>query len=114
MGGSANDSSLTPFLPPSPNFVSAVHAPPVPVIDVTCDIVMDQTVTPALTSLEIVLDGVPETPGGFVWTGPTVFQIIASAPAVSTLVVNLLTLDSNLRSLAGSFMRAPQSVIGFP
>lgn len=75
---------------------------------------MDETVTPALASLQVVLDGVPETPGSFVWTSSTAFQLGISGFAGATLVVKLLVRDSGLRSLGGSIARAPQSVIAFP
>ncbi len=114
MGGSANDSSRTPFLPPSPNLISATNTPPSLSVQVTVDIAMDQTVTPALTSFEVVVDGVPETPTSFIWFTATVFDLGFATAATTDLVVNLLTTDSDLRSLEGSFMRAPQSVIGFP
>ena len=114
MGGSANDSSRTSFLPPRPLFLSATHAPPIATVTVSWDRDMDQTVTPALTSMEVTIDGVPENPTIITWLSALDLQLTISGPAATSMTVKLLVQDTNLRSLVGSFALAPQSIVAFP
>lgn len=82
---------------------------------VAFDMPMNQALTPALGSFEVVCDGVPVVPVGWVWSGPTLATIAYGAPDVFVLgMFNYLTVDTNLQSLSGVVMTAPQSVQFFP
>ncbi|MBW7992804.1 MAG: hypothetical protein FVQ84_22680 [Planctomycetes bacterium] len=110
MGGLAKDFSRISFLPPSPVFTGGTYIFPLLTVDVNFDRAMDTGVLPSLASFEIILDGVPETPSLLLWVDGDTLRLTISGPATVSLVVRLLTQDSNLRSAAGTFARAPQSV----
>lgn len=114
MGGYRILSGHKPFVQPSASFLSASHIPPVPVVDVTMDQTMDQTASPPTSSFSVVIDGTPETPASFVWTGPTTFQLALSGFAGVSMVVNLVSQHVDFHGTNGSIVKLPQSVIAFP
>lgn len=101
-------------LPPSPNVLTATQTPPLTFVDLTFDKPMDQTVVPAFASMEVIVDGVPETPIGAAWGPPQTLQLtIVGVPIVSS-IFRLLVADTNLRGVDGSVVKPFQTTQAFP
>jgi len=94
----------------SPILISGAYTFPLPIVDIDFDVPMDTGVVPADASLEVVVDGTPQTPTVGAWQDSDTLRLNIVGSALSTLVVNLLVQDSNLRSSVGSLAHAPQTV----
>ena len=109
MGDSRSPSGLTPFAPPSPMAVSHSYTPPLTTVDIIFDKPMDQTVLPALTSFELVIDGTPQTPATRVWQDAVTLAFTWAVPPPATGVWNQIAVDTNLRGLDQSLVKLPQT-----
>jgi len=100
-----------------PRFISGVLLAGAPVSEmrVTFDVPMDVGVVPAFASLEVTVDGAPQTPTLLTWNSPTELDVFwgLPAPAVSG-VLHLLVEDPLLRSAKGVPSWSPQQVTFFP
>lgn len=101
-------------LPPSPNATGHNFPAPGLPLDIIFDKAMDQTVTPALTDSEVVIDGTPEFPTVLVWLDSTTLQVTFAGVPIVSGVWNLLNQTVNLRGLDGSVVKKPQSQAFFP
>jgi len=107
----------TAFVPLSPKFVagSKQGAPPFMFVRVTFDMSMDIGVLPAVGSFNVIVDGTPFPITGLSWANPTTLDLTWGAPdCFVSGIVNLLTVDLNLRSATGVVACAPQQLQFFP
>ena len=74
---------------------------------------MDDTVTPAMGSFSMLVDGVPRALVGVLWD-PTMGLRIAHVglDAITDVVITLDLTDPNLRDTDGGIAQAPQSIRG--
>lgn len=72
---------------------------------------MDETVTPALASFSVIVDGVPNTMLAVAW-GPDSDLLLSHSlpPATVDVIYTLDVTDPNLRDIDGGIAQAPQSV----
>ena len=70
--------------------------------------------TPANSSMQIIIDGTPETPSSSSWVDTDTLRVAyTSVPSVSG-VFKLLTQDNNLRSSDGSYARPTETTDFYP
>lgn len=101
-------------MPLSPNVLTATQTPPLTFVDLTFDKLMEQSVTPALGSMEVIVDGTPETPIGVVWSPAQTLRLtITGVPAVSS-IFRLLSADIGLRGEDGSVVKPYQTTQAWP
>ena len=75
---------------------------------------MDDGVLPPVGIFEVVSDGVPETPTALLWLSDTQLRLSITGGAPTTVVINLLSHDANLRNSDGILAAAPQSIQAIP
>lgn len=109
MGDCPSHFGLIPFVLPNPMFVSASDVPPSG-CDLVFDRAMDQTVTPATTSIEIKVDGSPDVVISLTWQDSTTLRIDFTTAPTSSVDVTLVVNDNNLRSLEQGVCGMPQTV----
>jgi len=114
MGDCPNCFGAQLSLPPSPKFSGGSYTPPVPTVLVDFNMAMDIGVVPAAASFEVVVDGTPQTPTSPSWADSDTLNLTITGVASVSIVVNLLVVDTNLRSADEVIAVAPQSIQVFP
>jgi hypothetical protein len=114
MGDCPRDFGQTAFVQPSGNVIgNDVYIPGLN-LDLIFDRPMDVGFLPALASMQIIVDGIPETPTIRSWLDSTHFRLsFAGTPSVSG-EFRLLVEDTGLRTTLGSVTKPPQRWVFFP
>jgi hypothetical protein len=75
---------------------------------------MDTTVVPVVASMEIIIDGTPETPITAVWQNPTTLRVVfLNDPTVSGSW-RMISVDPLLRDADLTVAPLPQSQVFYP